>query len=263
MTDPGQTLKHLIKRTIKQAVDRAIAPFDVQLVSKRAHDWSDVSNFVPFTDTIEAAKRAGMSVGDYIDSVMNNIPGASQGTIDKMSSLGVFSGRIQSVLEIGPGSGRYLEKTLKACRPTRYEIYETAAAWADYVSQQYGVIRQRTDGRSLAATATSSIDLAQAHKLFSTIPFIATCRYWLEMARVTKGGGYVVFDIVTDECLDRDAVELWAASGIANGSSYPAAMPRAVAKVFFESRGFSLVGSFFVPMPPGRTETFVYRKTGA
>jgi hypothetical protein len=201
-------------------------------------------------------------VGDYIDSVMNRAPGMTQETIDRLAAMEVFSRDVDRALEIGPGSGRYLEKVLKLCSPRRYEVYETAADWADYLGRRYPVIVHPTDGRSLAATTTESIDLAQAYKVFSTIPFIATCRYWSEMARVVRPGGACVFDVMTENCLPPSMVDSWASSGIENGS-FPAAVPRVVATSFFEARGFDLVGSFVVAMPPGQTETLVFRRTGA
>ena len=104
----------------KRALNWAAAPLGVKIVS--THDWSNTRNFIPFEITIKAAQGAGLSIGDYIDSVINNIPGATQATIDGMSRLGVFSGQIAKVVEIGPGSGRYLEKTIEACSPSQYEI---------------------------------------------------------------------------------------------------------------------------------------------
>jgi hypothetical protein len=82
------------------------------------------------------------------------------------------------------------------------------------------------------------------------------------MVRVTKPNGYVVFDVVTEECLDVQMLAAWAASEVVNGSSYPATMPRKTAIDYFEHRGFDLKGTFLAPMGPGRTEVFVFRKQG-
>jgi hypothetical protein len=249
-----------LKQTIKQAANTVLAPLGVKVTGR--HDWTNVASFIPLKETLEAAKRAGLSVGDYIDTVMNKIPGATQSTIDQMAAFGVFSRPIQSIVEIGPGAGRYLEKTIRLCSPSRYEIYETAAPWWAFLVKEYGVVAQPTDGCSLRATATESVELAQAHKVFCTIPFIETSRYWPEMMRVTKPNGYVVFDLVTEECLDAELMDLWAASGIVDGSSYPAVMPRRVAVDYFKNRSFALVGAGFAPMGPGRTEIFVFQKQG-
>jgi hypothetical protein len=45
----------------------------------------------------------------------------------------------------------------------------------------------------------------------------------------------------------------------AGHGSYPAAMPRRIVIDFFTAHGFALVGTFFVPMGPGKTECFVFR----
>lgn len=225
----------------------------------RRHDWTDVASFIPFAETLRAAESAGLSVCDYIDAIMNHAPGATQATIDGMAALGVFAQRIETVLEIGPGSGRYLEKTIRVCSPARCEIYETAEPWAQYVAQKYGAIRQPTDGSKLSATPSGSIDLAQAHKVFSGIHFLPTLRYWREMARVVRPGGFAVFDVVTESCLAPEVINRWIDSGLDTGS-YPAAVPTQALLGYFEQGGFTSLGSFLVPMGPGTTETFVFRK---
>jgi len=103
------------------------------------------------------------------------------------------------------------------------------------------------------------VDLVHAHKVFSSVPFMVTCCYWHEMVRVVGSGGWVAFDVVTERCLDNDAMRIWANSGIRNGA-YPAVIPRQVAVSFFESNGFVLVGSFIVPMRPGSTELLVFKR---
>src|SRR6185436_2572067 len=111
----------------------------------------------------------------------------------------------------------------------------------------------------MEATASNSIDLAQAYKVFNTIPFIATVRYWAELVRVVKPGGFCVFDAMTERCLDPETLSKWIKSSV-NYGSYPAAMPRIAVIEFFQSRGFTLKSSFAVPNPPGCIEAFVFQK---
>jgi SAM-dependent methyltransferase len=255
----GNVMAPQLFSRLKTTINKSLAPVGITIKRIDDHDWSDVANFIPFERTLEAARKAGMSVGDYADSVMNGVPGSSQSTIDKMGSLGVFAEQMRTIVEIGPGTGRYLEKTLEAGRPSRYEIYETSEPWSAYLVKEYNVALQRTDGHSLSDTADSSADMVHAHKVFSTVPFIATCCYWHEMARVIRKGGWAVFDVVTERCLSLDALLTWNKSGIRNGS-YPAVMPREVAVRFFASKGFKLAGSFIVPMPPGTTELLVFKR---
>lgn len=243
----------------RATLNRCVSPLGIEIIRKGIHDFSDQKQYIPVQQTVAAAERSGLSVGDYIDEVINNIPGATQATIDGMKRLGVFAQRISNVVEIGPGSGRYLEKTVLACSPARYEIYETAGPWASYIETKYKIVMQHTDGRTLGSTRDNSVDLAHAHKVFSSIPSLATFTYWAEMARVCRRGGHAVFDIMTENCLDLDTFKKWVAFPHETGS-YPAAMPRAIAVEYFESHQFDLVGTFFIPMPPGRTEVFVFHK---
>lgn len=219
-----------------------------------------VDDFIPFEATMRAAQAAGLSVGDYIDEVMNGTPGATQFTIDELRALDVFAANPDTVVEIGPGSGRYLEKTLKECSPGRYEIYETAAPWSNYLVDTFSVVAQPTAGCSLASTPDDSIDLVQAHKVFNTVTFLSASRYFFEMARVTRPGGRIVFDVMTETCLDPATVRTWAAQGGAGHDSYPAAMPRRTCVDLFTTLGCSLEASFLAPMGIASTEVLVFGK---
>jgi phospholipid N-methyltransferase len=246
--------------TTKVQVNRMLAPMGIRIAKADGHDWSDTANYIPFQGTIDAANRAALSIGDYVDSVMNGVPGSSQSTIDKMASLGVFSKPMQTIVEIGPGTGRYLEKTLKTARPQRYEIYETARSWAEYLVETHQVIHQRTDGYTLSKTADQSADMVHAHKVFCGVPFMVTCCYLHEIVRAVRVGGWAVFDVLTERCLEGDAMQVWARSGIRNGA-YPAVMPRELTVNFFARHGFDLAGSFILPMNPGTTELLAFNRT--
>ncbi|MFF0204669.1 methyltransferase domain-containing protein [Streptomyces sp. NPDC005017] len=219
-----------------------------------------VDDFLPFEATMRAARSSGLSVGDYIDEVMNGTPGATQATIDELRGLGVFAAAPSTVLEIGPGSGRYLEKTLKECSPGRYEIYETAAPWVDYLVDTFEVVAQPTAGCSLAPTPDGSVDLVQAHKVFNTVTFLSASRYFLEMARVTRPGGRIVFDVMTETCLDPATMRAWATKGGAGHDSYPAAMPRQACVDLFATLGCALEASFPARMGFASTEVLVFGK---
>ncbi|WP_333738429.1 methyltransferase domain-containing protein [Streptomyces sp. IBSBF 2806] len=251
MQAAGKALKSGAKRLLGRA------GFDIV---RSSNNRGGVDDFLPFEATMRAARAAGLSVGDHIDQVMNGTPGATQSTIDELRALGVFAGRPTSVLEIGPGSGRYLEKTLKECSPERYEIYETAAPWADYLVETFGVVARPTAGSSLAPTPDASIDLVQAHKVFNTVTFLCASRYFLEMARVTRPGGRIVFDVMTETCLGPDAVRTWATQGGEGHGSYPAALPRRTCVDLFATLGCTLEASFVAPMGVATTEVLVFGK---
>ena len=245
-------------RTIGQVANHVLEPLGLK-IARTGHDWSDVSSYIPFDETIANAEACHLPLGDYIDA-RQGITGTTQATIKTMKELGVFDGSIRSILEIGPGTGRYLDCTLRECSPERYEIYETASDWADFISKKYRVVRQPTDGASLQATATASIDLLQAHKVLSATTFLVTANYWREMVRVVREKGYVVFDVVTERCLNPAIVEAWTQRGIPNRSTYPSMVPYSTVVDFFCSQGFAHVGSFLASMPPGHTEVFIFKK---
>jgi hypothetical protein len=238
--------------------NRILAPVGLK-VSRLGHDWGDVSTFIPFAEAIGEAKQSGLPLGEYIDT-RQGIAGATQSTIDEIKRLGVFDKPIRAIVEIGPGTGRYLEKALCECSPERYEVYETAPEWAAYLAKRFPVIIQPTDGASLRATATASIDLVQAHKVLSATNFVITARYWCEMDRVTRPGAHIVFDVMTENCLSPATVEAWARTGIPNRSTYPAAISSDVVTNFFAAHNAKCLGSFRAAMPPGQTEVFVFRK---
>ncbi|CAM5397141.1 hypothetical protein GCM10010329_58260 [Streptomyces spiroverticillatus] len=244
---------------VKAGVKRLLGRVGFDIVRSTNHRQG-VDDFLPFEATMRAARAAGLSVGDYLDDVMNGTPGATQSTIDKLGGLGVFAAAPRTVLEIGPGSGRYLEKTLKECSPERYEIYETAEPWAAYLVETFGVVARPTAGASLAATPDASVDLVQAHKVFNTVTFLVAARYFFEMARVTRPGGRIVFDVMTENCLDPEAVHTWATKGGPGHDSYPAAMPRRACVDLFASLGCRLEAEFLAPLGVASTEVLVFQK---
>jgi hypothetical protein len=249
-----------IKPTVQRGVRRALRPFgfDVVRTTKEKHDWGDVRQYIPFQETLAGAQAAHISVGEYID-VKHNIPGATQNAHDRLVAIGIFKDRIDSVCEIGPGSGRYLEKTIQACRPSHVEIYETAQDWSDYLVRTYQVIPRPTNGTTLAHTPSNSIDLIQAHKVFVCLLFLNACSYFTEIVRVTKPGAWIVFDVMTEDCMDAENVPNWLKTGV-NTRAYPAIMPKSFVIKFFEKHGISFISSFLIPMKPGKTECMVFRK---
>jgi hypothetical protein len=80
-----------------------------------------------------------------------------------------------------------------------------------------------------------------------------------EMARAIRPGGWAVFDIVTERCLEGDALTVWAKSGIRNGA-YPAVVPCEIATRFFARHDFELKASHIMPMPPGTTELMLFQR---
>lgn len=241
------------RRRLLQGVNQVLALGGVELIRK----GKEFQDYIPLKKTLADAEKSGMPLGEYID-MRFNVPGTTQATVDKMVELGVFSGKIDRVCEIGPGSGRYLEKVIEVCKPKYYEIYETSKDWREWlVGKYYNVVSQKTDGDSLSSTPSQSMDLVHTHKMLYGNPIFTICGYLMEMVRVVKEGGYVVFDLVTEQCLTDELVAKWISSGVDHAHSMTS---KQYAIDFFARRGFQYMGGFIVPMSPGLTEYFVFKK---
>jgi hypothetical protein len=218
--------------------------------------------FIGFTETLAAAKAAGVSVSDYIERRhMVGPKTALELTMDGLTSLGVFNQPIERICELGPGSGRYLEKVRVRANPQTYEIYETSTEWRAWLVEQYRVQARTCDGKTLAETESGSVGLVHAHKLFPGLPDLATINYLREMARVVGENGWIVFDVMTEACFSEPYLDAWLNVDHANWNWTPHLMPRNYAVDLFSSRGIHFTGSFLIPLWPGVTECMVFRKS--
>lgn len=246
----------VFRKVVRKTLNASLRLAGFELL--RRGETGSAKSYIPFRKTIGDAARAGLSVGDYIDA-KHQVPGATQATIDQLTGLGVLGERIHSVCEIGPGSGRYLEKVQRLCAPCSYEIYETDKEWSDWLAQTYQVTAHDADGTSLRPTASGSMDLVHAHKVFVCLPTVVTCGYFNEMIRVARRGASIVFDIVSEHCMDDAMIEKWIASAI----YYPSLLPRDFVISFFARRQCVPRASFFATMRPGKSEYLVFVKGGA
>lgn len=165
--------------------------------------------YLPAKQTIEAAQQKGVSVCEYVEELWNQ-KGATQKVVEEMAPF-CWKQPCERIVEIGAGTGRYMELIIKGTSPKQYEYYETDTAWADWLSSKYGpvAIRQPADGRSLSQTADGSVDLVQAHGVFVYIPMLQSFEYFQEMIRVCKHNGHIVFDVFPVERFDEATISKW------------------------------------------------------
>jgi len=237
----------------KDVLNTALRPLNVQVVRGRSDDPA-VRTFIPARSTIAAARRSGLSVGDYIDRTFAK-PGTTQAAVEAMLRMADLHPPVERVCEIGPGSGRYLEKVAAALHPDVYEVYETAVDWLPHLGSFPNVVVQHADGRTLGETGSGSVDLVHAHKVFVYLEFWTTASYLNEMARVVRPGGTAAFDIVSEPCMDDATVSTW----IQHGSIYRP-VPRAWTIGYLERRGLTYVGSHSTFLGPGMSELLVFRR---
>ena len=237
--------KRLVKRFLSQ---RGLAITRIGVGSNKSS-----LGYISASETVSAAEREGLSVCDYVENLWDQ-QGDTQRVIDQMASCGVFEAKNQIVLEIGAGTGRYLEKVLIKCRPAKYESYETARDWTEWLQSKYPIVSHEADGVSLKQTATDSVDFLHAHGVFVYLPFLVAYRYWIEMWRVVKDRGWVVFDIYSEDCMDEQTVEKW----LASEHNYPSFLSKDYIISLFEKHGFSFRDAFTNRHGKGRSEYLVF-----
>jgi hypothetical protein len=242
-----------LKLTLRKKLNSVLAPTGLQLTRSQ---WSHLRDFQPLGPTLRRAKATGLSVGDYIDKTFQS-PGATQGTIDKLKELAVFDERLKRICEVGPGTGRYLEKVLPLCQSDWYEIYETDREWSEWLGKQFPQLTVRfADGLNLKQTPDASIALLHAHKVITYLSFVNSWIYFKEFVRVIKPHGTIVFDLVTEACMTEDLIDKW----INIKMFYPTMFPIDMVTNFFAQNGCKLVGRFFAPMKPGISEYLIFKK---
>ncbi len=232
-----------------------------QLLPARKSPQRPFSEYISFKETLEAAKKSGLSVGEFIerkhcDSAVTPL----EATVNGWRALGVFESNLERVCEIGPGSGRYLDAVFSHCPPREYEIYETSREWRQWLSERHPVIARTCDGRTLSETPSTSMDLVHANKVFPGLPFLTTMSYLQEMARVVREDGWVVFDVLTETCFSNRHLKAWFDANPWNWAWAPQMISRGYLVNYFAGHGLVLAGSFHIPLFPAVTECMLFRK---
>jgi hypothetical protein len=233
------------------AVNRCLCPVGYQLV----RNGGSGSGYIHSKATVQAAKARGQSVCEYVEDLWGQ-RGATARVIREMSQAGCLT-PCERVLEIGPGTGRYLELVLQKISPEQYEIYETADDWSTWLASTYGsrVVRQPADGRTLRHTVSHSCGLVHAHGVFVYLSLLHAFEYFAEMIRVCKSQGSIVFDFYPAEEFDEAMILRW----LQHEDRYPVVLSATLVQSFFTNRGCYLVHEFVNPHGHGRSHYFVFR----
>jgi hypothetical protein len=190
---------------LKQAIKKMLKACGFEVHRVKTKYW------LPAKETIDAASKKGLSVGDYLEMFWD-AKDFRQINIANMKKFGLFDTRIENICEIGTGSGLYTEFIVELCKPIRYESYEPDKDWSEWLAKTYNIISHDADGRSLSHTSDSSINFLSAHGVFVYLPFLVVYKYFQEIVRVTADNGFVCFDICSEDCFDDELVEKWLAT---------------------------------------------------
>jgi hypothetical protein len=247
----------VLRRLIEHTANGVLSPLGVRIV-RRGRAPTIGGRRLSDEHVIAEATRRGLSPGALLEELFHKT-GRARDIVDRMAAAGVFAAPLRTAVEIGAGSGIYVEEVLGHGAIERYEVYELEENRARYLAGALPVIAQSTDGETLRATASRSADLVHAHGVFVTLEFLTSCSYFREIVRVIAPGGHVVFDIISESCLDESAIDSWLASRL----RYPSMLPRGYVTGFFERHGFVLVDDFSMPLlVHGRSTYLIFRHTG-
>ena len=240
---------------MKKILNYILGVFKIKLI-KTAHlkNNSTGLGYISAKETVRNAKKEGLSVCDYVEKLWGQA-GETKKVIDNMEKFGAFKNPDPTICEIGTGTGRYMEKIIGKCNPLRYESYETATDWADWLKKEYNIISQESDGFSLKDTNDNSIDLVHSHGVFVYLPFFDSLRYFKEIDRISSKNAIIVFDCITEDCLDELLLNKW----IDSQFSFPRIMPEKYIFDFFPISNYKLVGNFFTPYGQGKSKYFVFK----
>jgi len=243
-----------VQSLVIAATNRCLRPIGIRLAKLR-----NENGYLDAKATVQAAKATGQSVCEYVENVWGERQrGATARVVEEMSRAGCLT-PCERVLEIGPGTGRYLELVLGKISPEQYEIYETADDWAAWLTSTYRpfVTRQPADGRTLRHTASRSCGLVHAHGVFVHLSLLNAFEYFAEMIRVCRPQGSIVFDFYPADTFDEAMILRW----LQHKDRYPVVLPAAHVKSFFTTRGCHRVHEFDRPHGYGQSHYFVFRNS--
>jgi hypothetical protein len=243
-----------IQKLVACGLNRCLRPMGIRLAR-----IENKNGYIDAKATVQAAKARGQSVCEYVENLWGESQvGATARVVQEMSKVGCLA-PCERVLEIGPGTGRYLELVLRQTRPEQYEIYETADDWATWLTSTYGprVVRQPADGRTLRHTPSHSCGLVHAHGVFVYLSLLHAFEYFAEMIRVCRHQGSIVFDFYPAEGFDEAMILRW----LQHDDRYPVVLPAAHVESFFVNRGCHLIHEFDRPQRHGRSHYFVFRNS--
>jgi SAM-dependent methyltransferase len=213
--------------------------------------------YISTEETVSAAQKMGLSVCDYVEKIWEQV-GETQKVIDKIENYNCFT-NAKSICEIGAGTGRYMEKVIRKIGSyEKYVSYETASDWAEWLEKEYNIIKRDTDGKSLKYEDDNSIDLVHAHGVFVYLSLINSFRYFKEMLRVTKKGGYIVFDLYTDEVFDLIALNKW----LISEHEYPVIIPVELINGFFTNNNCQIIDKFKNKHGQSCSQYYIIKKNG-
>jgi ubiquinone/menaquinone biosynthesis C-methylase UbiE len=211
--------------------------------------------YIDAATTRAAAKARGQSVPDYVADLWGE-----RGLVEKVTTFLFEQAQLPNhpvILEIGPGTGRFLDPIQRHYSPSHYEVYETNRGWAEYLGAAYPVEIKTANGRDLSQTPDNSCDVVHAHGVFTYLPVTTTFGYFGETCRVLKPGGFAFFDAILDDQCTVHNIEVWRSAY----ETYQRILPRSAVVQFFAERGCRQLPREITVKPDRGERYIIFQKT--
>jgi len=211
-----QKVKILIKKILKILIKPILTKYKLEIVRTTNKKNANNKGYIGAKETIKAAQEANLSICDYRESQEDRPlkKGRRNRIIEKILSYNILENN-QNFLEIGAGTGMYVEKIIETITPKTYHIYETANDWKEYLSNRFknnlkiNFLIHNASGIDLKQTDSNSCDVVFAHGVFVYLSSVQTFSYLKESVRVLKKGAYLIFDCYLDSSFSTDSIKLW------------------------------------------------------
>jgi SAM-dependent methyltransferase len=248
----------VLLKMVFSAINRCFQAFGYR-VEKSGQGYLDPEKIV-----LEA-RKAKLTICEYLEKKEEDV--RKQGRRDRIiceleEKLELVSCKV--ILEIGAGTGMYMEKIIPLADPLRYEVYEIHRGWVNYLKSAFDgnyncqFLFHSADGQTLAQTPADLCNLVHAHGVFIYLSFLHTFSYFTEIARVLAPNGYLVFDCYTESCFEQKNVQSW----LRSPWRFPVIIPEQLLLGFAYSVDLRLQDRFQEVHGESHVEYFIFKKNG-
>jgi SAM-dependent methyltransferase len=214
-------------------------------------------------ELVRKAQNAHLTLCEFIEQ--NNIGGIGKRRdkiIQTIVDLNILK-QHSSFLEIGAGTGMFLEKCIDIYNPIKYEVYETSKEWSNYLLETYKIkshdlICHTANGHDLHNTKNESVDTIMIHAVFVYLPILKTLKYLDECVRVCKSDGFIIFDCFTNKVFNLHTIQKWRNDD--SGYSFPVIIDIDLLTSYFIKNNLDLVHAFNINYHAAETTYFILKK---
>ena len=212
------------------------------ILSVFSRDKSSTNTAVGYIDcntTVQAAQDADLTICEFVERLWDQY-GQTKLILNRAAKHIDFS-EVNTVCEIGPGTGRYIKKTIERMgKVDNYTIYEIDKDWANWLETEYSISKREANGIDLQDEENTSIDFCQAHGVFVSLSMYNVLIYLKEMMRVTKSGGYLLFDYFDETSFSNNVGQII----IDNSIDYPSIIPSGIIRNFLLENNCEIITEF-------------------